>query len=130
MLHVGMGKFPKKAEETKRFEIPKVKGMMEGNKTIITNFLQMCDTFNRSKELLLKYLQKELATPAILDGERLILGSKVNSALLNQKVEQFAREFVLCHECGKPDTEIVKQEKFSFLKCQACGSKKPAKILK
>lgn len=106
-----------------RFEIPKVSGHVEGNKTIITNFLQICNILNREFSQLLKFLQKELATPAILDNQRLIFGRKLNSNFINQKIEQFAKIFVLCKECGKPDTKLIKEDRFLFLKCTACGAK-------
>ena len=108
-----------------RFEIPKVSGHVEGNKTIITNFMQICDIFGREFSQLLKYLQKELATPAVLENQRLIFGRKLNSNFINQKIEHFAKIFVLCKECGKPDTEITKQDRISFLHCLACGAKHP-----
>ena len=39
----------KPVETGSRFEIPKVKGH-EGTKTIITNFLQICDILRRDKK--------------------------------------------------------------------------------
>ena len=114
-----------------RFEIPKVKGHIEGNKTIVTNFTQICDLFGREPSQLLKYLQRELATPASIDGPRLILGRKLSSSFVNQKVEQYAQDFVICKECKKPDTKIVKEDIVYSLKCMACGAKHPirAKII-
>jgi translation initiation factor 2 subunit 2 len=47
----------------------------------------------------------------------------VPSAKINQKVEQYVKEFVLCKECGKPDTELSKEDRMSFVKCLACGAK-------
>lgn len=114
-----------------RFEIPKVKGHLEGNKTILTNFFQICGLFGREPSQLLKYLQRELATPAAVDGQRLILGRKLSSAFINQKVGQYAQDFVICKECKKPDTKIVKEDRIYSLKCMACGAKHPirAKIV-
>jgi|SRR3989344_1984375 len=106
-----------------RFEIPLVKGHVEGNKTIITNFIQICGSFNRGSEQLIKYLQREMATPAQLDGQRLIFGRKLNSDFINKKIKQFADDFVLCRECGKPDTKLIKEDRYLFLKCTACGAR-------
>ena len=110
-----------------RFEIPNVSGHIQGNKTIINNFIAIAKTFGRDQNQLLKYLQRELATPAVVDGQRLILGRKINSDFINKKIEQFARDFVLCKECGKPDTQIVKEDRVEFLKCTACGARHPIK---
>ncbi len=113
-------------QQTKeRFEIPKVVGHIEGNKTIISNFYNIVKILKADQDKLLKYLQRELATPAIVDGQRLILGRKINSEFINKKIERFAEDFVLCKECGKPDTKIIKEERFLFLKCTACGAQHP-----
>ena len=113
----------KPIEKGERFEIPKVKGHIEGTKTIITNFSQICDIIRRDKQHVLKYLFKELATPGIIDGERLILNRKLSSALMNEKIESYVREFVICPECKKPDTELKKEDRVMFLHCLACGAK-------
>jgi len=113
----------KPIEKTERFEIPKVRGHIEGSKTIITNFQQICSTLRRAQEHVAKFLLRELATPGIIGGERLILNRKLNSGMINEKIEAYANEFVICPECKKPDTELLKQDNFLFLKCFACGAK-------
>lgn len=118
---------PQKAEKAERFEIPKVKGHIQGNKTVIINFNQICDVFGREPAHLLKFLQRELATPASIDGPRLVLGRKIGSGLINQKVEQYANTFVICSECGKPDTQLKREEKVLTMKCTACGAKHTVK---
>ncbi len=118
---------PKKTSAHERFEIPKVTGHIEGNKTIITNFHQITTTLRRDQKQLLKYLLRELASPGNIDGPRLILGRKISSALINEKIQKYANEFVICKECGKPDTQIIKEGPVSMLKCTACGAKHPIK---
>ena len=106
-----------------RFEIPHVEGHVEGNKTIISNLNQICDYLRRDCTHLLKFLQRELAAPGKLEKERLILIKKVPSSRINEKIKQYVEEFVMCKECGKPDTELIKQDAFMFLHCLACGAK-------
>nr|MBI4157137.1 translation initiation factor IF-2 subunit beta [Candidatus Woesearchaeota archaeon] len=118
---------PQELHSGERFEIPTAKWHTQGNKTIISNFNQIADIFRRDQLHLLKFLQRELATPAEIDGPRLILGRKILSALINAKIELYARTFVLCKECGKPDTKITKEDGFNFIKCTACGAKNPIK---
>ena len=74
-----------------------------------------------------KFLLKELATSGVRDGDKLVLNNKIPSAKINPKIERYAKEFVICHECGKPDTEIVKdsEHRMNFLHCLACGAKHP-----
>ena len=107
-----------------RFEIPKALGHMQGNRTIISNFLQIASYLRRDVEHLLKYVLKELATPGeVKKSGALILGTKVPATRINEKIRQYANEFVLCFECGKPDTAIVREGELTYMKCTACGAK-------
>jgi len=108
-----------------RFEIPKAQGLFEGKKTIITNFLSMASHIRRNPEHFEKFLLKQLASSGQIEGDRLVLNQKVPSAKINQKIEEYAKEFVICRECGKPDTELVKDERLTFINCLACGAKHP-----
>ena len=112
-----------------RFEIPNVKGHIQGNNTIISNFAQIAKTLGREVEHFLKFVLKELATPGKLDGQRLILGRKISATLINQKIKLYAHTYVLCPECGKPDTVITVDSGVSMLKCTACGSKHPVRLI-
>ena len=107
-----------------RFEIPKVLGHMQGNRTIISNFLQIASALRRNVDHMLKYVLKELAAPGeIKKSGALILGTKVSASRINEKVRQYANEFVLCFECGKPDTQIMREGELNYMKCTACGAK-------
>ncbi|MEK6918231.1 MAG: translation initiation factor IF-2 subunit beta [Nanoarchaeota archaeon] len=120
----GIYKKVKKVESSnERFEIPKVEGHFEGKKTILTNFIQIASYIRRTPVHFQKYLLKELAVSGQTEGERLVLNMKVPSAKITQKIEDYAKEFVICKECGKPDTELIKEERFMFVKCLACGAK-------
>lgn len=106
-----------------RFEIPKVEGHVEGRKTILTNFFQIASHIRRKPEHFQKFMLRELAASGQREGDRLVLNMKVPSSKINLKIEQYAKEFVLCRECGKPDTELIKEDRLSFIHCLACGAK-------
>lgn len=110
-----------------RFEIPKVKGKVAGKNTIITNILEISSYIRRPVEHLAKYLQKELAVAGQIENNTLILKTKLNSNKVNDKITQYVREFVLCNECKKPDTEVVSEKGVKFKHCLACGAKYPIK---
>ncbi len=128
LLDAGINALPKEVVVTARFEIPKAKGHIQGNKTVITNFNNIIGEFRRDKDHFLKFLLKEMATPGVLDGPRLVLGRKVSATLINQKIQQYAEMYVLCGNCGKPDTQIMTKENVMTLKCAACGSERPIKL--
>ena len=127
LLDEAYGKVKKVEGAGDRFEIPKVKGHFEGKKTILTNFMQIASHIRRGVDHFLKYLLRELAASGQIEGERLILNMKVPSAKINDKIESYVKEFVLCKECGKPDTELKKQGRLTFVHCLACGAKHPVR---
>ncbi|MEK6825719.1 MAG: translation initiation factor IF-2 subunit beta [Nanoarchaeota archaeon] len=110
-----------------RFEIPKIAGIVSGKNTIITNITVIANYFRRPVEHLTRFLQKSLATPGKLDGDRLILNTKLSSLKVTEKIQLYAKEFVLCGECTKPDTEIISEKGIKFKHCLACGAKSPIK---
>lgn len=108
---------------SERFEIPKIQGHYEGKRTILTNFFQISSYLRRKPEHFQKFLLKELAASGQREGERLVINSKIPSLKINEKIESYVKEFVLCKECKKPDTEIIKEDRLNFIHCLACGAK-------
>lgn len=122
LLKKARQELPETLSGTERFEIEKVKGHLEGNKTVLVNLKKIAKDFGRDPDHLLKYLLRELAAPGKFVGDRVILGTKVPASLVNKKIKQYASEFVLCPECGKPDTKLISKKDSHYLKCQACGA--------
>lgn len=110
-----------------RFEVPQIEGHVEGKKTILTNFLTIASYIRRDPEHFQKFILKELATSGQREGDRLILNNKIPSSKINAKIEQYLKEFVICKECGKPDTELKKENRLNFINCLACGAKHPVR---
>ena len=123
LLDAGKEALPEESDDTSRFEIPKVRGHVEGNKTIISNFIQIANTLNRNPKHMLKYVLKELATPGEIIENRVIIGSKVSAARINEKIDNYCDEYVYCKECGKPETTMSKEGDVYIFKCQACGAR-------
>ena len=65
-----------KKEADKRFELPPVDIMWEGQKTFFRNFLDFAKTLRRDPEKILQYLSKEFAVPAERMGEKAIFIGK------------------------------------------------------
>ncbi len=125
MLEQAIKKLPESVFIKERFGMPKVMGHIQGNRTIISNFLQIASELRREPEHLLKFILKELATPGeIKKSGAVIIGTKVAAGRINEKIKQYANEFVFCAECGKPDTKVERDGGLAYLKCTACGSKR------
>jgi len=110
-----------------RFEIPKVQGQVEGKNTIITNITAIASYLRRPLDHLAKFLQRELAVYGKIENDRLLLKTKLNSSKVNEKIEKYAKEFVICPVCGKPDTEITSHKGIKSKHCLACGANSPIK---
>lgn len=115
------------SRNSERFEIPKAEGLMSKKSTIITNITAIASYLRRPLEQLAKFLQKELATPVKLENDRLILNTRLSPQKINEKIELYAKYFVICNECGKPDTEVIAEKGIKFKHCLACGAKSPVK---
>ena len=123
MLKRGRDRIPETLIETARFEVPKIRGHIQGNKTIVTNLVAIADTLRRPPEHLLKYILKELATPGEFKKNLVIFGRKIPASSINEKIQQYTSDFVICRECMKPDTELLREHNLSFVHCLACGAK-------
>lgn len=124
MLKRGLERIPQSVKQAERFEIPVVLGFLQGSKTVISNFMQIANTLQRKPEHMLKYILKELAAAGEIKPSGLVvINSKISSSRINEKIRQYAKEFVLCKECAKPDTQLIKEGDSTYLRCMACGSK-------
>lgn len=111
-----------------RFEIPEPSVSVQGNTTMITNFSELAKTLRREPKHLMKFFTRELAVPGELQGSRASFLGKFTADQIKTKLERYANEFVFC-ACGKPDTELVREDNLTRLKCQACGIKRVVKEL-
>jgi len=108
-----------------RFSIPEPIVIIEGKTTVLKNFLEIADAVNRDPAHILKYLLKELGTAGKLDGSRVIVQGKFTNETIRSQIAAYANEFVICSECGRPDTELVRSDRVLMLKCTACGAHRP-----
>ncbi len=127
LLQRARERMPASVREKDRFELPKVVGRIEGNKTVISNFGQIAKGLRRPVEHMCKFILRELATPGDIKGNELILKAKLSASRVNDKIRQYVFEFVLCPSCGKPDTDIKKEGLASVMVCSVCGERTPVK---
>ncbi len=124
LLERARSQLPESVFKTERFEMPIVRSIIVGNKTIIKRFNELCKIINRDPKHLMKYFAKELGTHGELQGTDAIFQGKFSNIMINKKFERYVQDFVLCHECGKPDTKIIRKGRTDILKCEACGARR------
>ena len=122
LLEKAIEQLPPENTKKNRFEIPKTSSSISGNRTVLHNLKDICDRLKRDRNHLLKYLAGELATSATIDGNRAIFQGRFTNLALEQLVERYVNDFVLCPVCHQPDTKITRKERVYFLVCEACGA--------
>ncbi len=123
LLDRAYSNLPKTVGTGERFEIPRVVGIRMGRRTIIQNFGDISSKFNRDPHHLLKFLSKELATAASLDGTRAIFQGRFDVATVTRLLNIYSKRFVVCPICSRPDTKVEKEGRYLFLRCEACGAR-------
>jgi len=130
LLSRAWDKLPDSLKEHSRFKIPEVEILTEGNSTVFRNFGDIASTLNRDMTHIFSYLLKELGTAGSIEGRRGVFKGRVSPRQLSQKLTSYTKTYVVCSECHKPDTQIIKEGRTQVLLCEACGGHRPIKVRK
>ena len=117
----------KDAKDTQRFELPTVEITWEGKKTILRNFGDYPKALRRDTNIILQYLSKEFAVPAERVGEKAIFVGKRDPDDFTRLFKIYLKDYVECPTCTSPDTKVERENRISFLICEACGAKSTIK---
>lgn len=105
-----------------RFKLPRAEVFYEGNTTVIKNFDKISDAINRKSEEVLKFLLGWLGTAGEINGQRVVFQGKIPMRQIQDKIKDYIDTYVICSECNRPDTHLVKQGRTMLLRCDACGA--------
>lgn len=123
LLDRALEQIPRAIFESARFQIPEAEVATVGNRTIIRNFKNIATVLNREPAHLIKYLLRELGAAGDVQGVQAIFQGKFSKSIVDERIRRYAEEFVLCRECGKPDTKLERRERIYILRCEACGAR-------
>lgn len=129
LLDRAISRLPKGISEWSRFDVPRASVFIEGNKTTLRNFKEIVERLNRDPQHLLRFLARELATAGTIEGTRAVFQGTFSDSAFNKLIERYVQSYVICHECGRPDTKIKKEKRIHYLICEACGARSPVKHL-
>ncbi len=129
MLDRAYMSLPKETLTKERFQMPAVDSMIQGTKTFVRNFDQIIKAIERPEEHVCKFITKEVATAVSVDKGKLVINGKFGMIQVSKIFDSYVSQYVLCHECGKPDTTIADEHGVKTLKCQACGARSPVRKL-
>jgi len=105
-----------------RFKVPKVDVFYEGNSTVLKNFDKIIDVLNRDAEHFLKFLLGSVGTAGEISGGRVIFAGKIPTKTIQDRLDEYVDTYVICSECNRPDTHLVKKDRTLLIRCDACGA--------
>jgi translation initiation factor 2 subunit 2 len=114
-------------ESQTRFELPIVDVMWEGQKTFLRNFSEFPKILRRDPQKVLQYLSKEFAVPAEMQGDKAMFVGRRAPDDFTRLFQIYVKDYLECTTCKSPDTKILKENRISFLICEACGAKSTLK---
>lgn len=114
-------------QEAARLELPSVDVMWEGQKTFLRNFAEFPKILRREPDKILQYLAKEFAVPAERLGEKAMFAGKRDPDDFTRLFQIYLHDYVVCPTCQSPDTRVTKENRISFLVCEACGARSTLK---
>ena len=123
LLDRARSQLPSDVNEHKRFEVPTPRSHVVGMRTILSNFRAISESLNRDPRHVLKFFSGEMATAATMQRNRAIFQGKFGYDTFERLIQRYVKEFVVCPVCTRPDTKIVKDKRFLFLVCEACGAR-------
>lgn len=92
-------------------------------KTSFSNFAEICNLLKRQEKHLLNFLLSELGTSGSLDIQKqLTIKGRFQQKQIENVLRRYIKEYVTCHTCRSPETNMVKEERLFFLKCENCGA--------
>lgn len=113
------------ADAGTRLSIPDPEGETDGSFTRLTNVGAMADALGRKPAHLHRFLQRTFGTSGQFDGNQARYNGSFSVAEFDDAVEEYAAEYVLCSECGLPDTVLASEDGIDMLRCEACGAFRP-----
>ncbi|HMB51189.1 translation initiation factor IF-2 subunit beta [Natronoarchaeum rubrum] len=112
---------------SERFSVPDPDVRQEGNATVYENFQTTVDRLGRDEDRVVKFLQNELGTSGQIDESgRARLTGEFRESRIDDAIDAYVEEYVLCPECGLPDTQLEREQGALLLRCEACGARSPA----
>jgi translation initiation factor 2 subunit 2 len=130
LLEKAKDELPDTIEKHERFNVPEVDVFQEGKQTVIRNFGDIVEALRRDPEHLLHFLLRELGAPGFIESRRAILKAKISPSQITDRINGYTETWVICSECGRPDTHINKEGRILVLECEACGAHRPVHVSK
>jgi translation initiation factor 5 len=111
-----------------RYKMPAVFGKIEGSgngiKTAIPNISDVAQSLHRNPGEVSKFFGTELGAQSRYssDTDRAIVNGAHTDGVLQELIHRYVEKFVLCPNCGLPESEYKIKNDLIFHRCKACGA--------
>ncbi|MFC4439017.1 MULTISPECIES: translation initiation factor IF-2 subunit beta [Natrialbaceae] len=124
-LNRAMDEVPDIGGDESRLEIPDPETQKDGAFTRFTNLDDIADVLSRDDEHVHRFIQREMGTSGKLENGRGRYNGTFSEQDFSAAIDAYVDEYVLCSECGLPDTRLVREDRTPMLRCDACGAFRP-----
>ncbi|MFC7076257.1 MULTISPECIES: translation initiation factor IF-2 subunit beta [Haloarcula] len=126
MLDRAIEETPEIDGTSERFEVPDPEVRQEGNTTVFENFQAVCRRLDREPDHVMQFLQNDVGTSGHIDESgRARLTGAFDAARIGNGIDEYVEQYVLCPECGLPDTRLEREQGAIIRRCEACGARSP-----
>ena len=108
-----------------RLDVPDAEAQKDGAFTRLTNLGGVADALSRETEHLHRVIQRDLGTNGQFGGDRARYNGSFSAGDFDTAIDDYIEEFVICSECGLPDTRLEMEGRTRMLRCEACGAFRP-----
>lgn len=123
---------PDLAGDRRKFTIiPPIIGREGSKKTAFTNISELCRRMRRPVEHVTSFLLTEMGTTGSMDAnQRLIIKGRFQQLQIENLLRRYIGEYVTCKTCRSPETQLSKENRLFFMKCDSCGSTRSVAAIK
>ena len=102
-------------------------------KSYITNYINLCESLGRDVEHFRKFINTEMSTDTSIikennlnngDGTGLKFNGMFRTNQIMDAITNYIRQYVLCELCKSGYTELIKNDRLTFISCNSCKSNK------
>ncbi len=123
---------PDLAGDRRKFTIiPPIVGREGSKKTAFANIADLARRMRRPLDHLTQFLLTEMGTTGSMDGsQRLIIKGRFQQLQVENLLRRYIGEYVTCKTCRSPETQLSKENRLFFIKCDSCGSTRSVATIK
>jgi translation initiation factor 2 subunit 2 len=124
-LDRAMDSLPERSTSGERLSVPDAQTQPDGAFTRLTNLDSIGDTISRDPEHVHSFVQRALGTAGKFEDGVGRYNGRFSPSDFDDVLADYMEEYVICSECGLPDTRLVRENRTPMLRCDACGAFRP-----